>query len=240
MSSHLFYFVRHGQSILNEKHIRQDSHGQLSERGVEQAHITGERIAEDVAKNGAINIILCSPYDRTRETASILNDHIKVQTPIIYNDILAERRNPSEIIGQSTENQDVKKIVDMIDNSFHGDVYRYSDEENFLDLKDRAKKCLDWLTTRREKRILVVTHGIFLKMLMSYMIKGEDLTSQDYNKFSFYNPSNNAGVTVVQYDGGFLSGLFGGVGFFAENATERWKTLVWDDHYDIRGKNTTI
>lgn len=235
MAHHLFYFVRHGQSILNDRGIRQDSHGQLSERGVEQAHITGERMAEEQSGNGKVDVILCSPYDRTRETADIINMHLKVKTPIVYNDLLAERRNPSEIIGRSVDDPEVRKIVDIIDHSYHDDTFRYSDEENFADLRDRAKQCLEFLETRKEKRILVVTHGIFLKMLIAYMINHDELTAHEYNKLSFFNPSNNAGITVCEY----TNGLFN-TSLFAPRPENRWKLITWDDHIDLSGHNTTI
>ncbi|MEB5246050.1 histidine phosphatase family protein, partial [Pseudomonas aeruginosa] len=142
-----------------------------------------------------MQIILASPYDRTRETAEIINEHIKVKKPIEFNPLLAERRNPSQIIGKSTNDPEIKKIVDMMDNTYHSDDFRIADEENFTDLKERAKLCLKFLESRREKRIVVVTHGIFLKMLIAYITIGDKLNSQDYNKISYFHPSNNASVT---------------------------------------------
>lgn len=230
MRRHLFYFIRHGQSIYNERAIRQDSHGQLSDRGVEQAHITGERLHEEEKKQGKMQVILCSPYDRTRETADIINNHIHVSKPIEYSDLLRERRNPTQIIGKSTNDPEIKKIVDMMDHTYHSDDYRFADEENFTDLKERAKLCLEYLEKRKEKRIVVVTHGIYLKMLIAYITIGDKLTSQDYNKISFFYPSNNASVTVAEYVNGFL----------APKKEERWTLLVWDDHYDTKGGNTAI
>lgn len=230
MRRHIFYFIRHGQSLFNERKIRQDSHGQLSDRGVEQAHITGERLHEEAIKHGKINVILCSPYDRTKETAAIINEHLKVKKPIEYSPLLAERRNPSQIIGKSTDDPEIKKIVDLMDHTYHSDDYRFSDEENFLDLKARAKECLKYLEKRSEKKIVVVTHGIFLKMLIAYISIGDSLTAKDYNKISFLNPSNNASVTVAEYVNGF----------FAPPKEKRWTLLVWDDHYDIKGRDTII
>ncbi len=230
MKKHLFYFVRHGQSILNKKGIRQDSHGQLSDKGVEQAHVSGERLENEIKLFGKMDVILCSPYDRTRETAGIINEHIKVEKPIEYNDLLAERRNPSEIIGHSVDEPDVKKIVDIIDHSYHDDNFRYSDEENFSDLLERAKKCLAWLETRKEKRIVVVTHGIFLKMLIDYIEIGDKLNAKEYNRLSFLNPSSNAGITVCQYTNGF----------FAPRKGKRWQLIDWNDHVDVDSKSTSI
>ena len=80
-----------------------------------------------------------------------------------------------------------------------------------------------------------MTHGIFLKMLIAYMLYGDELSAQDYNKLSFFNPSNNAGITICEYTGGIF-----GSNWFAPRPRERWKLVVWDDHVDLRGKNTII
>ena len=44
------------------------------------------------------------------------------------------------------------QIVDLIDKTYHSDDYRYSDEDNFADMRDRAKKLLEFLETIKEKR----------------------------------------------------------------------------------------
>lgn len=230
MRTHTFYFVRHGQSILNAKHIRQGAEGSLSEKGVEQAHITGERLAEEQTLTGKMQIILVSPYERTKETAEIIAAHIKYKKPLEFNDLLKERRNPSSIVGKSADDPEVARIIDMMDHAYHADDFRISDEENFADLRDRAKACLTYLETQSKKRIVVVTHGIFLKMLIAYMLYREDLTAQTYNKLSFFNPANNAGITVCTYKNGL----------FAPRKSKRWQLVAWDDHVDLKGRNTTI
>lgn len=213
MKRHLFYFVRHGESILNSQGIRQGSEGSLSDKGKAQADITGQRL-----KHRKIEVLLVSPYTRTRETAAEINKYLN--KPIEYNDLLKERRNPSEIVGQHADDPEVRKIVDLIDRSYHLDDYRYSDEENFEDLRDRAKALLAYLETRKEKTVLVVTHGIFLKMFIAYMLYRDNLTASGYNKLSFFNASNNAAITVCEYVDGW----------FAPKPPKRWKLLSWDDY----------
>ncbi len=215
MSTKIIYFVRHGESLLNAQKIRQGSEGSLSEKGKAQAEITGRRLAHH-----PFDVILVSPYVRTRETADIINRCLDKQKPIEYNDLLKERRNPTEIIGKSIFEPEVKKAVDAIDKSFHSDDYRYSDEENFNDLKKRAKDLLDYLATRKEKNILVVTHGIFLRMVAAYIVQGDSLTASNYNSLSFHNESNNAGITVCKYS----------KGWFGPPVNERWKLIAWDDY----------
>jgi broad specificity phosphatase PhoE len=223
MTRKLFYFVRHGESLLNAAGIRQGAEGSLSEKGKEQAAATGRRLASH-----NFDSILASPYVRTRETADIINHNLKQTKQIEYVDLLHERRNPSAIIGKSTADPEVNKIIEMMDKAYHTDDFRIADEENFLDLKARAKELLEYLSKRKEKELLVVTHGIFLRMIAAYIIYGDTLNAPSYNTLSFFNASNNAAVTVCEYK----KGLFG------PPPDERWKLIAWDDYSRVGAPQT--
>lgn len=215
--------IRHGQSILNSQKIRQGSEGGLSELGKIQANKTGERLA-----NIKFDAVLVSPYQRTAETAEIISHHLKLEKPIEFLDILVERRNPSEIIDKSAELPEIKQIIDIIDNSYHSDDFRFSDEENFTDLRERAEALLFYLAKRPEEKILVVTHSIFLKMIAAVIVHGKELTAQKYNLMSFLNSSNNASITICEYEekkdrSGFFGWLF-------PRRKGVWEMLAWDDY----------
>jgi len=210
MGKKLIYFVRHGESVLNAQGIRQGSAGPLSEKGRAQAEETAHKFSRH---KGGPQVIISSPYERTLETAKIIAKELKME--VYCSPLLAERRNPSEIVGKDKNSLEVRKIVDQIDKSFHDDNMRYSDEENFSDLKKRAKDLLEYIKCRPEKRILMVTHGIFLKMVASYITHGDHLTASEYNTLSYFNSADNSEVTVVQYI----------PHWFKE---DEWKILVWN------------
>ncbi len=212
MSVKLIYFVRHGETLLNAKNIRQGPEGSLSEKGREQALATAQRFPKH---KGRPQVIIASPYQRTKETAEILAKELQLKK-IVYCDLLVERRNPSQIIGKWGSDPEVKHIVDQIDGSFHSDDFRVSDEENFMDMKERARKLLKYIRRRGEQRIIMVTHGIFLKMVISYMLEGDKLTASEYNKLSYINKMDNAGMTICSYT----------THLFKKN---EWKLLVWND-----------
>ena len=211
MSSKLIYFVRHGESELNIKGVRQGAEGSLSARGRAQAEMTAKKFPK---KKGRPDVIISSPYQRTRETAEVIGKELGMK--VEFCDLLAERRNPSQIIGRSIEEGEGRMIVDQMDKTFHDDNFRYSDEENFVDLKERAKKLLKYIKHRREKRIIMVTHMIFLKVVIAYMLYGQELTASLYNTLSYFNPIDNAGMTIVKY----TSHLF---------KKDEWKVLAWND-----------
>lgn len=221
MAKKIFYLIRHGESILNAMHVRQGPEGSLSPKGEEQADWTGKRLSPIT-----FDAFLVSPYQRTKETAAIIAKHIKSKKQIEYVDLLVERRNPTEIVNQYADDPKVKYIVDLIDRSYHDDNFRYSDEENFTDLKERARRLLVYLSHRPEKKILVVTHSIFLKMIASYILYQDGLTAKKYNHLSYTNASNNASITIIEYTSSFFGD--GWLGRKMLPPEKRWKLLQWD------------
>jgi broad specificity phosphatase PhoE len=188
------YFVRHGETLLNESHIRQGEAGSLSENGKTQAGETGKRLRQfDIQK------IFCSPFTRARETADIINGFLGVRE-IEYIPLLGERRNPSEIIGKKYDDPVTIQAINFMDKSFHREDARFSDEENFEDLKNRALKLKNFLIKNSKDNTLCITHGIFLKMFLCVLIYDEKLTVEQYIKLTVFNPADNAGITVVQYN----------------------------------------
>lgn len=187
-----FYLVRHGETLLNAQRIRQGSDGALSLKGREQAEKVGQYL-----EHFPIQDILSSTYPRAKETAGIINTHLQV--PIMYSPLFAERRNPSEIIGKSTHDPEVERIVDQMDLAYHEDDYRFSDEENFTDEKERARKCLTLLSRQGARKTVVVTHHHFLKMIVAYLLYRDRLHAGDFIKLAFFNVSDNAGITVVEF-----------------------------------------
>jgi broad specificity phosphatase PhoE len=212
MSKKLIYFVRHGQTVMNAQGIKQGPEGSLSEKGKHQALETAKKFPKH---KGRAEIIISSPYVRAKETAEIIAAELSL--PIVYCDFLVERKNPSEVIGRPVDDREVRNIVDRIENSFHDDAWRYSDEENFTDLKDRCQKLVRYLKSRPENKIIVVTHRAFLKIALAYMLRGEELTASALNTISFFNQLDNAGISLVQYIPHWFK-------------KDEWKLLVFNDN----------
>lgn len=187
-----FYFVRHGETILNAEHIRQGEEGGLSENGRQQAEHVGRYL-----KRFPVKYIISSSFPRARETATIINKHLHV--PVTYSALFGERRNPTEVVGKHIDDPEVVRIIDKIDLSYHDDSYRYSDEENFADLKKRAREALASLSRPGVRKTIVVTHHVFLKILIAYLLYREHLHAADFAKLAFFNYSDNAGVTVCEF-----------------------------------------
>jgi broad specificity phosphatase PhoE len=192
MRTRRFYIIRHGETLLNAEHIRQGEEGSLSPKGQHQAEVVAQYLNRLPIKR-----IISSTYTRARETAEIINADFHL--PIMYSPLLVERRNPSAIIGKSTSDPEVEHIVDQMDRAYHEDEYRFGDEENFIDLKNRAGKCLRFLANQGAGETVVVTHHVFLKMLVAYLLYRDRLHASDFVKLSFFNYSDNASITICEY-----------------------------------------
>ncbi len=187
------YFIRHGETLLNKEHVRQGSEGGLSEEGKEQAMKTGLRLSKMHLEH-----MYVSPYERTQETAEIINQYTHI--PVSYTPLLAERKNPTDIIGKKYDDLEVEKIVNQIDLSNHDPDFRFSDEENFSDMQQRAQKLLSFLAVRPYTRIVCVTHGIFLKMVLAHITYGARLTPLTHATLTYLTTVHNAGITLLRYN----------------------------------------
>ena len=191
-----FYLVRHGETVLNAKNIRQGASGGLSERGIKQV----EEISKTLESVKFTNVF-CSTFERTKETFDIINQ--KIHFPILkvdFTTLLVERRNPTQIIEKESDDLIVKNFINTMDKSYHDPNLKIYDEENFLDLKNRTLACQEYLIKKGGKTNLCITHGIFLKMFLATLVYKKDLLQSEYIKINEYNVADNAALTVVCYD----------------------------------------
>ncbi len=86
--------------------------------------------------------------------------------------------------------------------NFHTPDWHYSDEENFEDLKERGLKALKKilsLSSLGHENVVVVTHGMFMKMLLAVMIMDKDLTSYEYSRIYGAFLTKNTGITMCDH-----------------------------------------
>ena len=146
------YFVRHGITDWNVNKITQGRTDiPLNDIGREQARRTAQLIEDK-----HIDICICSPLSRARETAQIILSGRDV--PIVYDDRIMER-DFGELEGQpfdrTTEEKEatVKFWSPSFDNSAYG-------VETMPHLIKRVDDFLDDIKVKyRDKAVLIVAHG---------------------------------------------------------------------------------
>ena len=172
------YISRHGQTPWNvEDLICGRTDVPLTEVGQQQAL----RLAESALDKG-IDVILCSPMLRARQTAQAVSDAIGV--PVQIDERLMEL-NFGVFEGKSRFDPDFRHIRAQFPT-------RYPGGESAFDLAHRVYGCLE--DVQREhggKTVLLVCHGGVCRMIRSWF---QDLGNDEY---SGYFASN---AELVEYE----------------------------------------
>ncbi len=189
----IIYFVRHGEGVHNAQNLYSLPDFELTPKGKEQAGGIAERL-----KHLPIQTLVVSPYKRTVQTANIINEVLG--KPVIYSDLAVEVKRPSEIAGKPIDDPDCRKVRKLLDSNLHNPGYHYSDEENFFDLKVRAQKFLEYMESFQEEfeNIAVVTHAVFIKMIVLTILIKEELTPKGFLNAYFTMDLAPSGLSVVE------------------------------------------
>jgi broad specificity phosphatase PhoE len=149
-------FVRHGESIGNEKNIIQGhSCCGLSKKGIKQAELVAKRLSHI-----KFDIIFSSDILRAKQTAQIIYKYNK-KTPIRFSKLLRER-NFGCLEKKDGNKYSLKRY----------DKRRPKGGETYSEVKKRASDFLDNLVNNYNKKtIVVVAHGGFIRMMYSVVSK---------------------------------------------------------------------
>lgn len=139
--------TRHGQTkwnVLGKVQGRADI--ELNEEGIKQAEETGK-----VLENENIDLIICSPLKRAKQTAQIINKNRNI--PIIYDKDIIER-DFGEFEGMNKTDFDFAGYWSYKQN------YEYEKAENIKNFFERVYKFLDRIKVQyTDKKVLIVAHG---------------------------------------------------------------------------------
>ncbi len=203
------YFIRHGITQGNETNSYQRLDTPLSETGRKQAQILAKRLTTI-----SFDVLIASTMQRAQETAHIIasvTGH-EVVSEHLFHEIL----RASIVRGKAADDPEAIEAL-RISRSLWTDKHKkHGDEGNFYDIKNRAIKALDFLASRKEEKIVVVTHGTILKMIIAAMIRGEELDPEFREEINTFFFTQNTGITTVEYDN--------------EYHPKRWQLITWNDH----------
>jgi len=139
--------TRHGQTEWNVAgKVQGKADIELNETGIKQAEETAKKL-----ENEKIDLIICSPLKRAKQTADIINTNRNI--PIIYDNEVSER-DFGELEGLNKSEFDFQGFW-----SYKRDL-KYEKAENIKDFFERVYKFLEKIKkTYGDKRILIVAHG---------------------------------------------------------------------------------
>ena len=139
--------TRHGQTEWNViGKVQGKADIELNDTGIKQAEETAK-----ILENEKIDLIICSPLKRAKQTADIINKNRNI--PIIYDNEIAER-DFGEFEGINKADFDYDGFW-----SYKKDLH-FNSAENIKDFYNRVYKFLNKIKENYpNKRILIVAHG---------------------------------------------------------------------------------
>ena len=171
-----YYLMRHGGSEGNVKGViscRVDGHDPLTEDGKKQAKDSARGLVGE-----KIDLIISSPFERTRETAEIVAEEVGIdKSSVVFNESLGEIYC-GEFDGKHWNDFDFTN--------------KHEGAETMQDIQHRVMKAMYEIDSKYEgKNILIVSHGGPLSVAE---LGSRGLSYKDINKYYFGNLFKNAEV----------------------------------------------
>jgi broad specificity phosphatase PhoE len=204
------FLVRHGQSVDNAAPVFQSDDSPLSEKGKGQANQIANRVS-----NISFGALISSPFPRAVQTAEAIAS--KTGKKIEFSDLFTERIKPSSMDGKRWDDPLANKTWRKWEESLYDPSLRVEDGENYSDIISLADNALADLLGRPEQTMVVVSHGHFIRTIVSRILLGDLLTGNILQKIQKVASIENTGITVIQYSDAF-------------EEEECWRLWTYNDH----------
>ena len=165
MHNKTLYFVRHGEAdynLLDRVNCRPDVRNNLTITGKEQAACCSKELA-----HVDVEIIYCSQFPRTRQTAELLNQRFAVA---IVEDCLINETGAFAFEGKPTSAWHKAQVPDRLTAEVPGC-------ESFQEMKQRLVIFLEKLKNVPEKQIVVVSHEEPIQVMVGLLENVPDASS---------------------------------------------------------------
>ncbi|OHB20351.1 MAG: hypothetical protein A2854_01185 [Parcubacteria group bacterium RIFCSPHIGHO2_01_FULL_56_18] len=209
------YLVRHGEAEHNPTAENIATHykggsAELTPRGFLQADKIAER-----ATNLPVQAIIASTMTRAQQTAEVISKSTGIS--VESSDLFTEWKNPSSFVGLEWKDPETQRLEREWQQTFFTENgARMRDGENFDDINERGKRALALLAKRPEENVLVVTHGVFLRVLVGRIVFGDAFSPMMLKGLYRGFRTANTGLTLVHYD--------------PDDPHCAWWMSLWNDH----------
>ena len=158
--STVIYMVRHGES---------PKEGNERTRGLtDKGYLDAQRVT-DILKGEKIDAVVSSPYIRSLLTVEKIAQEIG-QEVLVFED-LKER-----VFSPDNKRLEDKELVHILDKSFFDSNFSLEGGESNADCQKRAIRVLkELLDTKRNKKVVIGTHGAVMTLMMGYFDSTYDL-----------------------------------------------------------------
>ncbi len=188
------YLTRHGQTVWNiDKRLQGCKNSDLTELGIKQAKLLSEKM-----KDEKIDYIYSSPIERAYKTAEIIKGtrNLQIETIDALKEIAFgewEGLTLDEVAANPIYNKELENLFQ------NPEKYRPFGGETPFELLDRSHRALKSIINKhknKDENILIVTHGMTLKMIISYF--KQNLTSMEIMQLPVYGQTS---ITEIQFNG---------------------------------------
>ncbi|RYG96422.1 hypothetical protein EON65_54425 [archaeon] len=190
----IVHFVRHAEGHHNvaarndplRGYLRNDlEDAHITEEGLKQCQELSEKMKHVTAHS---QLLVVSPMSRTLQTASHSFPHLQHKIPWVSIECIRERtglhpcdkRRALSVYKQQYTYVDFDHIHHEEDPLFPKYTLREPEEQ----VKARAREFLDWLASREEREIVVVSHSNFLRILLNQVLQVELQHEDQGGKFA--------------------------------------------------------
>lgn len=208
------YLVRHGESQANLERRHGTAETPLTELGHQQASFIAERVSKLPVQK-----IISSTMIRARQTAEIISE--KIKQPIVRSDLFVETRGPTGCEGTLYDDPKTLEAFRTLGLNYGQPSFELDGAEVFQDHTKRAQDALSFLAQQEEDHIVVVTHSLFLRVMVAHVLLGPTPTPREVQRIMGGLKTRNTGLTVFDY---------GNSDFVDIPSEYPWKMFVWNDH----------
>lgn len=220
MPTKKIFVIRHGQTQANVDKVFQDFNDPLTELGYKQIEYVAQRAVELQPE-----VIISSTMQRALETAKRIQK--TTQAELVEQESLRENMVPTSLLNKPYGCEESKEYHKQLYANLEDPNWRYADEDNYLDLYNRAKRIMEMLATRQEKRILLVSHGAFISTLLNTMMcEGETSPVSARRMFRFLR-KENTGISIIEYHEDAIR-------------ANKWRLKVWNDYSHLPRELRTL
>ena len=200
------YFVRHGETEGNVGKFFQTSDTKLTEKGHEGAKAVASRF-----KHLDVDAIFASPYVRAQQTALHISEEIGVPVETLVP--LHELLQSISVRGKEWSSSEGQQYIEARNRCFFDSAWERDGAENHIRVLERIREAVTFIENHTSQNIVVVSHGLFLNLLSTYLLLGKSINSSTHKTLSeSLHLLSNVAITEFIFDG------------------TNWKLFTWNDH----------
>lgn len=188
------FLVRHAQSDCPRDRW-QTPDSKLGEIGKKQAETLSKR-----SRFSKLDKIFSSEWNRAHKTAKIVSGNLNTKIETL--DYIHEREQLPKIYGADRDSKISKEYADEYYKNYGNIDWKFQGkEESVREVIKRASKLSDFLIKNyHDKRLLIVSHDMFIRCFISLVLLGNNYSDKTIAKTISSLMIKNTGISLLIYD----------------------------------------